>query len=724
MKIIQCILFIVFMITNGVVMGASPLTDLVGRVLPHHKNQIRFTIAESKNSTDNVGDKAVATDFFELSTSKGKLHIKANSPVSAACGLNWYLKYYCNCSLSFCEDQLKLPVRLPRLKETIRKETPLTTNFYMNYCTFSYSTAFWDWNRWEREIDLMALNGINTPMAMVGVEVVWRNTLEKFGYTDTEIKDYLCGPAFFAWFLMDNLEKHGGPLPDEWFEQRIVLQKKIVKRMRELGMTPVFQSFFGMVPNSLVTKYPAAKIIDQGEWGGEFKRPVVLLSTDPLFKKMAKVWYEEYEKLFGRTNSFGGDLFHEGGRTAGLNIADIAAGVQQSMVDYEPSARWFIQCWGGNPRDELLAGLDKNHTVIIDLAAEFWSRWKERKGFNGFPWVWSHVTNYGGNVGLHGRLDAIMNGVVAGQKDSIASQSMIGISSTPEGIEINPVAFDLANEMRWHSDPIDMYQWIQKYAQRRYGSNNDNLQKAWKLFYETAYGSYEEHRRPSESVFCAQPSLKGKQITASHWSQCKIFYDPVSYAKGVQLFLLSADELKDSPTYQYDVIDFVRQYLSDLGRDEYYQLVEAFKQKDIKGFELHASRFLEVMMDQDELLSTHPAFFVGTWIKQARAVSKDPSIQDLYEWNARMQIGTWSVGDTHLRDYAHKEWGGMLRDYYYPRWHAYLAYLNDLLYEKKRIEPDLFVAESAWVKEHNIYILSGKHPVTTALKLFAKYYHE
>ena len=714
MTYIKLLLPFLFVLSNLCAL-ANPLTDLVGRILPQHQKQIVFDIQLQEETS---------VDFFELETVNRKLHITANSPVSAACGLNWFLKYHCNCSLSFCEDQLNLPAKLPSLHAKVRKETPLTTNFYMNYCTFSYSTAFWDWNRWEREIDLMALNGINTPMAMVGVEVVWRNTLRKFGYTDKEIKEYLCGPAFFAWFLMDNLEGHGGPLPDEWFTQRVTLQKKILKRMRELGMTPVFQSFFGMIPNSLSVKYPDVAIVDQGNWGGEFKRPNVLLSTDPLFKKMAKVWYEEYDKLFGRTTCFGGDLFHEGGNTAGLNISEIAREVQQAMLDYEPESHWFIQCWGGNPRNELLAGLDRNHTIIIDLAAEFWSRWKEREGFNGFPWVWSHVTNYGGNIGLHGRLDAIMNGVIAGQNDVIASKSMTGTSSTPEGIEVNPVVFDLANEMRWHHEPINMYQWIGKYAHRRYGSNDGNIQEAWKIFYETAYGSYDEHRRPSESVFCAQPSLKGKKITASHWSQCKIFYNPLKYANGVNLFLKAADSLMDSPTYRYDVVDFVRQYLSDLGRSYYYQLVDAYNSKDVQNFEMYADRFLEVLMDQDKLLSTHPSFFVGTWIDQARSVSKVSWIKDLYEYNALLQIGTWSVGDTHLRDYAHKEWGGMLRDYYYPRWKSYLTYLGDVLNSAKVEEPDLFAAESAWVKDQNVYSLSPANSIKTAKELFYKYYQE
>ena len=692
---------------------AQPLQQLVKRWLPGYEDKFVFAIVPQ----------SAGEDYFELSSVDGKIQVKANSAVSAAAGFNWYLKYYCHCSVSFCEDQLDLPRRLPKIEGKVRKSTPLQRNFYMNYCTFSYTTAFWDWERWEKEIDLMALNGINTPMAMVGAEVVWRNTLRHFGYTDDEIKEYLCGPAYFAWFLMANLEGHGGPLPDEWFDRQTALQQKIVKRMREWGMTPVFQGFFGMVPNSLKKKYPQAHYAEQGSWSG-FQRPVVLLSTDPLFKEMAKVWYAEYEKLFGRTTCFAGDLFHEGGNTKGLNVSKIAHEVQAAMLSYEPRAQWFIQCWGGNPRNDLLAGLDKRHTVIIDLAAEFWSRWKERKGFGGFPWVWSHVTNYGGNIGLHGRLDAIAQGVMAGRNDAEAAPSMVGTSSTPEGIEVNPVAFDLANEMRWRHETVDMQQWIRDYAHRRYGTEHVKIAEAWHIFYQTAYGSHKGHRRPSESVFCAPPSLRGKSITASAWSQCKIFYNPKEYAEGVALFLQPYRKMKNCATYQYDVVDMVRQYIADLGRESYYDLVEAYQQKDKTRFKQQSARFLELILDQDRLLSTHAYFHVGRWLEQARAASAVAANQDLYEMNARQLIGTWSTKQTALRDYAHREWGGMLKDYYYPRWKTYLAYLQTQLGGEKQQAPNLYPMERQWVESHNVYEISGENPVKVARELFNKYYRQ
>lgn len=202
-------LLILFLLLATVV-EANPVKQMLERFQKGLSNRFKIEIRSSSDQGD----------YFELYGGGRKVTVRANNYVSAAFGINWYLKYYCHAHVSFCEDRLPdLPVDLPQVKE--RHETVLSDNFYMNYCTFSYTTAFWDWKRWEREIDLMALSGINMPMAMVGAEVVWRNTLLKFGYTLPEVKEFLCGPAYFGWLLMGNLENIGGPLPDEWFKEAV-----------------------------------------------------------------------------------------------------------------------------------------------------------------------------------------------------------------------------------------------------------------------------------------------------------------------------------------------------------------------------------------------------------------------------------------------------------------------------------------------------------------------
>ena len=753
-KIVLSCLWGVGMFFLSLSLFASPrpeevLERLVERVVPDLRHKIVFRVDSTRKS-----------DFFRISKMEGSpactVLIEGDSPVSAASGLNWYLKYYCGSSLSFCGDRIAVPDSLPLPRTPVEIDAPHRHSFYMNYCTFGYSTAYWDWERWEREIDLMALNGVTTPMAMVGAEAVWRNTLRRFGYSDDEIGRFLPGPPFLAWFLMGNLEGQGGPLPDEWFGRQEALQKKIVARMREYGMKPVFQGFFGMVPSDLKDKYPDAHLISQGRWNG-LMRPPVLDPSDPLFDRMAAVWYEEYEKLFGKADYFGGDLFHEGGLTGGLDVAMAAGRVQRAMRTANPDAVWMIQAWGENPKESLLKGLDPSHTIVVDICAEYWSRWQERGAFGGFPWIWAHLTNYGGNVGLHGRLQAIAEGPVRGLKDLAAGHWMAGVGTAPEGIEVNPVAFELGFEMRWRDTVPDVERWISDYARRRYGSSSEVVDSAWWIFLRTAYGTYDGSRRPSESVFCAQPSLKGQNITASAWSQCKIYYDPALFARGVALFLQAAPELKDCATYCYDAVDFVRQYLADQGREAYYGLTEAFRSGDRQRFDSLSGRFLGLIADQDSLLTAHPGFHVAHWLEQARAASDDPRIQDLYEYNARLLIGTWTPFRSSVRDYAHKEWGGMLRDYYLPRWKGYLDYLarhwNDrntvLLREGRSVlrqgdgegrvhgtpalpvkpvalppddRPDSFPQETEWVRANNRYVPDTTgNPVDRAVALFAKY---
>ena len=49
---------------------------------------------------------------------------------------------------------------------------------------------------------------------------------------------------------MGNMHGWGGPLPQNWHNQQVALQHQILKRMRELGITPVLPAFAGHVPEN------------------------------------------------------------------------------------------------------------------------------------------------------------------------------------------------------------------------------------------------------------------------------------------------------------------------------------------------------------------------------------------------------------------------------------------------------------------------------------------
>ena len=95
---------------------------------------------------------------------------------------------------------------------------------------------------------------------------------------------------------------------------------------------------------------------------------------------------------------------------------------------------------------------------------------------------------------------------------------------------------------------------------------------------------------------------------------------------------------------------------------------------------LEYKQLQDLLKDVDELLASDRHFLLGNWLekaKQAAQAINDPALIDdvfvtkdrreLYEYNARTQITTWSPGGS-LKDYANKQWSGLVRDYYAKRW--------------------------------------------------------
>ena len=93
---------------------------------------------------------------------------------------------------------------------------------------------------------------------------------------------------------------------------------------------------------------------------------------------------------------------------------------------------------------------------------------------------------------------------------------------------------------------------------------------------------------------------------------------------------------------------------------------------------------------------------VGRWIKQARSIATNAAEADHYEWNARTQITVWgnrqAAEQGGLREYAHKEWSGVLRDFYYPRWRMYFDALDATFDGKPMPQFDFYAIDEAWTR--------------------------
>ena len=700
-----------------VVKAASPIQGLLERI---DKGASRKFVIEQVKSP---------TDLFELDQKGDQVVIRGNNYVSIATGVNWYLKYYAGIQLSWNGMTAQLPAVLPAVPQKERHETDLKYRYNFNYCTYSYTMAFWDWDRWEKEIDWMALHGINLPLAVVGADVVWYNVLTKLGYTKDEINEFIAGPAFQGWWLMNNLEGWGGPNPDSWYKQRETLQKQILKRMREYGIRPVLPGYSGMVPHNAKERL-GLNVSDPGLWCG-YRRPAFLQPTDPRFNEIADLYYKEMSRLYGKADFYSMDPFHEGGNVAGVDLNAAGQAIWGAMKKANPKAVWVAQAWQANPRQKMIENLPAGDLIVLDLFAESrpqWgdpeSTWYRKEGFGKHDWLYCMLLNYGGNVGLHGKMKHVIDEFYKAKTSSFG-KTMKGVGMTMEGSENNPVMFELLCELPWRPARFDKDEWLKNYTVARYGKADKAVQDAWLLLSNTIYNCPAKNTQQGthESVFCGRPDYDVYQV--SSWSEMEPYYKPEDIIRAAGIMLSAADRFKGNNNFEYDLIDIVRQAVAEKGRLVYPIMIDAYKAGEKELFAASSQRFLDLILLQDKLLAARPEFKVGTWIEKARNLGTTPEEKDLYEWNARVQVTTWgnrvAADEGGLRDYAHKEWNGLLRDFYYNRWKVWIDRQKAQLNGAPVKAIDFYAIEEPWTKQTNPYSSQAEGDVIEVAKeVYAK----
>ena len=682
---------------------SDPVSSLLDRIDPGASRRFIVELVPSEEE-----------DYFELDSRGARPVLRGNNYVSIATGLNWYLKYYCGIHLSWNCMSAGLPSELPLPQTPERHETALTLRYDLNYCTFSYSMAFWDWERWERELDWMALHGVNLPLAAVGDECVWHNFLRRLGYGEDEIGGILTGPAYLAWFEMNNIEGWGGPLPSGWYPHQEALQKQILARMKEWGMHPVLPGYSGMVPHNAADRL-GLDAPDQGLWN-QIQCPSILSPTDPRFPEIAAMYYEEQEKLFGKADYYSMDPFHESKNTGGVDFAEAGKAVLRAMKAVSPDATWVLQAWSENPRDEMLAALPAGDVLVLDLFSECRPKWGQKesvwyneKGFQGHDWLFCLLQDFGGRVGLHGRMGELVDNFSEARK----AGGLRGIGFTMESIGANPVMYELMSELPWR-DAVVVEDWVQDYAFARYGTRDAALNEAWGLLASSIYGARRPNNQqgPVESVFCARPAWDAFRVYAR--SRTDQYYDILDVRRAASLMLSVAEKYRGNDNFEYDLVDVVRQAVADRGRELLYA---------------HESEaFLQALLAQDRLLGSRPEWMVGRWIGDALSLAEavapgDTAVRANFERNARLQITTWGdracADGGKLHDYAYKEWNGLLRDFYLPRWQAFFDAESGKPGSGASI--DWYALEEAWPAQTQTYPADPEQdPVTVCRDVFQK----
>jgi alpha-N-acetylglucosaminidase len=146
------------------------ISALVDRVVPGH----------ARDFTVEVIPDSAGLEVFEVNQDAGHVVLRGSSGVALASALNWYLEHVAGVSVSLPLQPIHLGT-LPAVPARVRLTTRYRIRYFFNYCTFSYSMAWWRWDDWQRMIDWTALNGVNAPLAVTGQEAVWQLVLRDFG---------------------------------------------------------------------------------------------------------------------------------------------------------------------------------------------------------------------------------------------------------------------------------------------------------------------------------------------------------------------------------------------------------------------------------------------------------------------------------------------------------------------------------------------------------------
>ncbi len=666
-----------------------------------------------------VLDETLARDgreTFVIAAQAGKPCIKGSSLLAITTGINWYLNHHARINLAWNNPTADLAsATLPVPSREERRTCSADYRYYLNYCTFSYSMSTWTWERWQQEIDWMALHGINMPLQIVGLDVVWRNLLTRhYGYTTAEADRFIAGPCFQAWWGMNNLEGWGGPNPDWWYLRQEQLCKRILARERELGMQPVLPGYAGMVPSDFTEKTGHGSN-NQGNWCN-FLRPYIIDPNSAAFSELSTAYYAELERLMGTSRYYSMDPFHEGANTEGIDVPAAYSRLAEAMTRANADGRWVIQFWQwSGAQYEVLDRVERGKLIVLDLYSDAHTHFGEYRGHDA---VYCMIPNFGGRTGLFGRLDKIMTEYFAERK---RHPNVKGIGAAPEAIGQVPVLYDALYELPWRSAAPDPAEWTTDYAVARYGVADADAQAAWERLRTSSLNCATALQGPMEAVVCGRPAWRVDFV--STWGGTEIFYDPQCVKQAAHLLL---DAGLEGANYTYDLVDVARQALTDYGKELLAAIDAVRGDRDSVVYKRRRDAYLQLILDLDALLNTNEHFMLGRWTQMARGIADEvPATTEAdREWlelnNARTLITTW--GDrAHaqgggLKDYSYREWGGMMKEYYYPRWKRF--------FDNPSGPSDWFEMEWGWA--HDRTLRYDDTPVgdacEVAARLLARYF--
>ncbi|OEV04858.1 alpha-N-acetylglucosaminidase [Streptomyces oceani] len=682
--------------------GEGAAGRALARLLPRHTDQVTFRNVERRR-----GD----PDFFRVHGDEGALLVEGTTPAVQLTGLHWYLRSTARASFSWTGAQNRLPGRLPAPAAPVERTANVRHRFVLNDTNEGYTGPHRTWDQWEHTLDVLALHGYNEVFLSLGADAVYHRVFQDFGYTDAEVRDWIPGPAHQPWWLLQNMSSFGGPVTRQLLDARAALARRVVDRAHALGMTPVLPGYFGTVPPGFADRNPGARTVPQGEWVG-FRRPDWLDPRGEVFARVAARFYAVQHELLGTSDMYKMDLLHEGGQPGDVPVGEAARAVETALRTARPDAVWAMLGWQNNPRTDILDAVDRNRVFIVDGLSDRFPDVTDREAdWGGTPYAFGSIWNFGGHTAMGANTP---DWAELYEKWRTRSGSALdGIALMPEGADNNPAALALFSDLAWSDGRVDLAEWFAEWPAYRYGTGpsgrpDPRAVTAWDVLRRTAYGTTrsDSWSEPHDGLFGARPSLTAK--SAASWSPERLRHDPEEFARALPALLAVAPALRSGSGYRYDLLDVTRQVLSHRSRQLLPRIRAAYGEKDQARFAELTDEWFRWMELLEKAVATDPGHLLGRWTAEARAWGATREERDRLAYDAESLLTVWgprkAADEGGLRDYANREWSGLLSGLYALRWRTYFDELSAALAENREPEPvDWYALEEEWLRGHPPY---------------------
>ena len=174
-------------------------------------------------------------------------------------------------------------------------------------------------------------------------------------------------------------------------------------------------------------------------------------------------------------------------------------------------------------------------------------------------------------------------------------------------------------------------------------------------------------------------------------------------------------------TFTHDLVDVTRQAIAKKASKIYRVLDAAAAANSTERVASAGKLLLEALDDADKVLGTSQGFLFGAWVDAAQKLGTTADEKELYGWNAKMQVTFWEYPQpdptnssavfrpSTLQDYACKQWSGLLRTYYKPRWELFINQTLAQLKEDPKATFDIgkFYADNSYVVVYECKIPSS-----------------